>query len=69
MPVERILIVDDEESIREVVYSMLTISGYECRQAASGVEALAFLEDEEFELVLSDLMMGDMDGIGLLERS
>jgi len=69
-PVERILIVDDEEAIREIVYSMLTIEGYKCRQAASGVEALAVLNSgEQFELMLSDLMMAELDGIGLLEAS
>ncbi len=69
MPAERILIVDDEEAIREVVHSMLSMAGYQCRQAASGLEALAVLETEEFELMLSDLMMADLDGIGLLERA
>src|SRR5260221_7523705 len=70
MPVDRILVVDDEETIREIVSSMLTTAGYKCRQAASGMEALALLESgEEFELMLSDLMMADLDGIGLLERT
>src|ERR1700720_4904108 len=70
MPVDRILVVDDEETIREIVSSMLTAAGYKCRQAASGMEALALLESgEEFELMLSDLMMAELDGIGLLERT
>jgi putative nucleotidyltransferase with HDIG domain len=70
MTAERILIVDDEEAIREIVASMLSIAGYRCQQAASGVEALAVLESgEEFELMLSDLMMAELDGIGLLERT
>src|SRR3954462_10436421 len=67
---DRILIVDDEEAIREIVASMLSIAGYKCQQAASGVEALAILQSgEEFELMLSDLMMAELDGIGLLERT
>jgi putative nucleotidyltransferase with HDIG domain len=70
MPVERILVVDDEETIREIVSSMLTHANYKCRQAASGLEAIALLDSgEEFELLLSDLMMADLDGIGLLERT
>ena len=70
MPAERILVVDDEESIREVVSSMLNSANYKCRQACSGLEALALLESgEEFELMLSDLMMAGLDGIGLLERT
>ena len=49
---------------------MLTTANYKCRQAASGMEALALLESgEEFELMLSDLMMANLDGIGLLERT
>jgi len=70
MNAERILVVDDEDSIREIVSSMLTASGYQCRQANSGVEALKILNSgEEFALMLSDLMMRDLDGIGLLEQT
>jgi putative nucleotidyltransferase with HDIG domain len=67
---DRILVVDDEEPIREIVVSMLGAAGYACKQAGSGMEALATLNSgEEFELMLSDLMMADLDGIGLLERT
>lgn len=70
MPAERILVVDDEEAIREIVTSMLVSVNYQCRQASSGLEALAMLNSgEEFELMLSDLMMAELDGIGLLERT
>ena len=70
MATERILVVDDEEPIREIVASMLGTAGYACKQAGSGMEALAVLTSgEEFELMLSDLMMADLDGIGLLERT
>jgi putative nucleotidyltransferase with HDIG domain len=67
---DRILVVDDEEPIREIVSTMLTSAGYSCKQASSGIEALAVLSfGEEFELMLSDLMMADLDGLGLLERA
>jgi putative nucleotidyltransferase with HDIG domain len=67
MPADRILIVDDEDSIREVVSSMLSSSGFACTQAQSGREALALLQSgEEFELMLSDMMMPVMDGEALL---
>src|SRR5690242_18614433 len=70
MTTERILVVDDEDTIREIVCSMLAAANYKTRQASSGHKALAILEDgEEFELMLSDLMMAGMDGIGLLERT
>jgi putative nucleotidyltransferase with HDIG domain len=67
---DRILVVDDEETIREIVCSMLGGAHFQTRQAANGVEALAILESgDEFDLVLSDLMMAEMDGIALLERA
>jgi putative nucleotidyltransferase with HDIG domain len=70
MAYDRILVVDDEEPIREVVSSTLASAHYRTRQAASGLEALALLESgEEFDLILSDLMMAEMDGIALLERA
>src|SRR5262249_9990890 len=70
MATERILVVDDEEPIREIISSMLNTAGYKTRQASSGMEALAILNSSgEFELMLSDLMMAELDGIALLERS
>ncbi|MFZ1132936.1 MAG: HD domain-containing phosphohydrolase [Terriglobales bacterium] len=67
---ERILVVDDEETIREIVSSMLGGAHFQTRQAASGIEALSILESgDEFDLVLSDLMMAEMDGTALLERA
>jgi putative nucleotidyltransferase with HDIG domain len=70
MALDRILVVDDEETIREIVSSMLTGAQFRTRQAASGVEALALLDSgEEFDLVLSDLLMPEMHGLDLLERA
>jgi putative nucleotidyltransferase with HDIG domain len=70
MPADRILVVDDEDPIREVVSSMLTSANFVCSQAASGKEALALLQSgEEYELMLSDLMMAGMDGQELLSAT
>jgi putative nucleotidyltransferase with HDIG domain len=67
MPAERILVVDDEDPIREVVCSMLASANFATSQASSGKEALALLKSgEEFELMLSDMMMPVMDGEALL---
>ncbi|MBV9340675.1 MAG: response regulator [Acidobacteria bacterium] len=67
MPAERVLVVDDEDPIREVVCSMLLTANFHCSQAGSGKEALALLQSgEEYELMLSDLMMPGMDGEALL---
>src|SRR5438552_5033554 len=69
MTSERILVVDDEEAIREIVTSMLQNAGYTAMQAASGKQALEVLgSGEEFQLMLSGLMMAEMDGIALLDR-
>ncbi len=69
MPEERILVVDDEESIRDIIRDILDMAGYKCRAVGSGTEALAVLRDDgEYALVLSDLMMEGMDGLALLER-
>jgi putative nucleotidyltransferase with HDIG domain len=70
MPADRILVVDDEEPIREIVCSMLSSANFICTQAGSGKEALALLDSgENYELMLSDLMMAGMDGIALLEAT
>ena len=67
---ERILVVDDEKQICEIITSMLIAANYECREGASGLEALALLESgEQFDLMLSNLLMPELDGIGLLERT
>src|SRR5438309_2547747 len=70
MPAERILIVDDEEPIRDFVSAMLSSANYVCSQSGSGKDALdRLISGEQFELMLSDLMMPEMDGIALLEAS
>src|SRR5258708_12376701 len=70
MPNDRILVVDDEETIREIVCSTLSGAHFQTRAAGNGIEALAILESgAEFDLVLSDLMMAQMDGIAFLARA
>ena len=64
----RLLIVDDEEPIREIMTSMLSPQGYEIVRAEHGEEALAILNSEgKFDLVISDIMMPRVDGIMLLQ--
>jgi putative nucleotidyltransferase with HDIG domain len=65
---ERILVVDDEEAIREVVSTLLEAQGYECAVATNGRQALPMLEQNQFDLVLSDIVMPDMNGLELLEH-
>jgi putative nucleotidyltransferase with HDIG domain len=62
-----ILIVDDEVTMREVLFRNLTAGGYRARVAGSLQEALAALEREPAELVLSDIMMPGGTGLELLD--
>lgn len=65
---QRVLVVDDEEAIREVITALLAEQGYDCTTAADGSEALQALAGHSFDLVLSDIVMPQMDGIRLLEK-
>src|SRR5256885_14866467 len=68
MPAERILIVDDEEPIRDLMCAMLASANYVGPQTESGKAALSLVgSGEQFELMLSDLMRPGMEGIDLLE--
>ena len=63
----RILIIDDEPSILSVLYSLLG-DQYECKTASCAAEALEYLQEDSFDLVLSDIMMPGMSGLELLEE-
>ncbi|MBI3805153.1 MAG: response regulator [Nitrospirae bacterium] len=63
----KILIVDDEENIRDILFEVLSNEGYQCERAAGGEEALALLKQRPFQLVLSDILMPGLSGIGLLK--
>jgi PAS domain S-box-containing protein len=61
----RILVVDDDASVREACAETLVAEGSEVVQATDGLDALDKLEQEPFDLVLSDVVMPDMDGYEL----
>jgi putative nucleotidyltransferase with HDIG domain len=62
-----ILVVDDEEAIREVVSTMLESRGYHCTTLSNGRSAQEFVRKQTPDLVLSDMIMPEMDGIQLLD--
>ena len=66
--VGRILVVDDNESNRDLLRRRLVHEGHEVTTAASGREALDILAESGFDLILLDLLMPDMNGIEMLER-
>ena len=63
-----ILVVDDDQPIRELLKEFLGRLGYEVTTAANGREALLKLDQCDFDCVVSDHMMPDVDGVELLKR-
>jgi len=66
-PSPRILVVDDEAYVREVLCRCLGDEGYNCETAANAKDALERLKDNEFSLLISDIMMPEVSGIELLK--
>ena len=64
---QRILIVDDEQDMREVILEHLSETGAEIVQAANGRQALDAILTTDFDLILSDYMMPEFNGIELLK--
>ena len=65
----RLLVVDDERAIRLALRGLFEKEGYSVREAADGAAAIAAIEEEPFDLVLTDLALGDVDGMAVLEAS
>ena len=64
----RLLIVDDEEKIREVVKEYALLNGYEVAEAEDGLEALSAVEQQPIDLVILDIMMPKLDGYEVCKR-
>jgi CheY-like chemotaxis protein len=64
----RILVVDDEPEIRQVVTEFLESRGYRVLTAASGLEAVTAVQRDRPDLVLMDVMMPQMNGLQALQR-
>ncbi len=65
---DRILVVDDEDTVRSVLYQVLSDEGYTVVSAASAEQALEVMEKEPIALVISDIKMPGMSGLDLLEK-
>ena len=63
----RLLYADDEEPLRELVKSHLSLEGFDVETASDGKEAVEMLEKGRFDLVLLDLRMPKMDGFAVLQ--
>lgn len=64
----RILIVDDEASIRRTLREILEYEKYKVDDSSTGIEALKMLNEQEYEVILCDIKMPEMDGIELLQE-
>lgn len=64
----KILVVEDDAGLREALVDTLRIAGYQCLEANSGEAALLTLKDNKVELIVSDVQMGGMSGLSLLQN-
>ncbi len=64
----KILIVDDEKTIRETLSLILSEEGYTCNTAANGAEALEKVREANYDLIITDLKMPEMGGLELMEK-
>ncbi|MGH7383338.1 MAG: response regulator [Candidatus Methylomirabilales bacterium] len=62
----RILVVEDDEDMRENLRRILTLAGYQVHLARDGAEAITVLQTQPFHLVLTDMLMPRMGGLELL---
>ena len=65
---ERILVIEDEETLRRNLVRYLTGLGYEVDEVACGTDAVPLLERHGYDIVLSDIVLGDMDGLDVLRH-
>ena len=63
----RVLVADDDPSIRQLVCTIVKREGFAVDCAADGVEAIQFLEHHDYAVILLDLMMPRLDGFGVIE--
>jgi DNA-binding NtrC family response regulator len=68
MDKKKILVIDDEAIVRVSCERVLTPEGYDVRVVSKGADALDILSRENFDLVLTDLKMPDMDGLEVLKE-
>jgi CheY-like chemotaxis protein len=64
----KVLVADDDETIRTLVTTLFSRRGDTVQSAADGAEAVELLDDNTFDLLVLDLMMPRLDGLGVLEH-
>ena len=66
--VQKLLVVDDDQQIREIISHFLTIQGYHVAQADNGTQALKKCFEENFDVVVTDFQLPGMNGLSLTHR-
>ena len=64
---EKVLIVDDDAAVRKVLYRVISSNSMDCSAAASGEEALTLLRDNRYDLIIMDIIMGEIDGFEVVQ--
>lgn len=64
----RVLVVDDDNEMREMLYSFLSYRGFYVKTAQDGVKGLAELEKDSYDMLITDIYMPHMDGIEFLDK-
>lgn len=64
----RILVVDDEEKIRNVIREYAEFEGYEIKEANDGMEAVNICKNEDFDIIIMDIMMPRLDGFSAIKE-
>lgn len=65
---KKILIVEDEKAINNLIKINLVNVGFECKQAFTGLQALNFIKEESFDLIILDVMLPGINGFDVMER-
>ena len=65
----RVLLLDDESSILEILGQFLSEEGYDCTQTTSALKALEYLHTREYDLLITDLKMPEMHGIEVVQKA
>ncbi|WKY48256.1 response regulator transcription factor [Eubacteriaceae bacterium ES3] len=64
----KILITDDEEKIRALIKKYIRFEGHEAYEAANGMEAVEYCQKEQFDIILMDIMMPELDGFSAVKE-
>ncbi|MEK9502085.1 response regulator [Gaopeijia maritima] len=65
---QRVLVVDDEEGVRRTIDKVLSLEGFKVTTVSDGNRALRILDGDVFDLLVVDIYMPDLDGIGLMRE-